>query len=437
MTISLDIELECRSRFSALRSGYVFADNAGGSQCLDDVVHRLSDYLLNTNVQLGADYSVSEASTKRVLEEGPAAATALFNAESPHEIAFGSSSTMLVRNLASAMEEDCQPGEEIIITGEHEANVGPWVRLAERRQLTVKIWQHRPTNPENPFSVSLHTDDLVDLISPKTRLVAFTACSNILGELVDVKKVAQIVRKQAAEKGTRKTEMCVDCVAYAPHRRVDVRDWDVEYAFFSYYKVYGPHTSVLYTRLAATSSLTSQMHYFFGPHLQGAAKLQPGGPGYELTYASTGVLPYFLALGTTTLTNGESDEAKLKRAFEGIAAQEEALMRPLIDFLVSKKDRGVRIVGLESADRTIRAPTISFVIVREGTVESKTTSKEVVARFDAVGKVGIRCGHFYAHRLITKLGINPKDGVVRISLVHYNTVEEVNRLIEILAGVVG
>lgn len=116
--MSLDIQA-VRTAFPALASGYLYADNAGGSQCLGDVVSRISDYLLNTNVQLGADYSVSVSSTNRV-SSGAEAARELFNAASVDEIAYGSSSTMLVENLARAIEADVQPGEEIIVTGEHE-----------------------------------------------------------------------------------------------------------------------------------------------------------------------------------------------------------------------------------------------------------------------------------------------------------------------------
>ena len=118
MSALLNVQ-NARSAFPALNSGYIYADNAGGSQCLADVVGRISDYLLNTNVQLGADYSVSVISTNRVAS-GAEAAKELFNADSVDEIAYGSSSTMLVENLARAMEADVQAGEEIIITGEHE-----------------------------------------------------------------------------------------------------------------------------------------------------------------------------------------------------------------------------------------------------------------------------------------------------------------------------
>lgn len=117
--ITLDVT-NARSHFPALKSGYIFADNAGGSQTTQGVVDRISDYLLNTNVQLGADYSVSVASTTRVLKDGPIAAAQLFNASSPDEVAFAASSTVNLDNLSRGLEPDIQPGDEFIITEEHE-----------------------------------------------------------------------------------------------------------------------------------------------------------------------------------------------------------------------------------------------------------------------------------------------------------------------------
>lgn len=119
------------------------------------------------------------------------------------------------------------------------ANVGPWKKLAADRKLTLKTWGSSPIpgNQDNPYAVQLSTTNLVPLITSKTRLVSFTACSNILGSITDVAEVVREIRHVAREKGARKVEVCVDCVAYAPHRRIDVRKWDVDYCFFSYYKV--------------------------------------------------------------------------------------------------------------------------------------------------------------------------------------------------------
>ena len=122
MSPPLDVT-KARSHFPSLDSGYVFADNAGGSQCVKEVIDRITDYLVNSNVQVGADYSISVKSTNRVLSEAPTSISHLFNARSPDEIVFGSSSTMNMENLARGLEKDIKPGDEFIITGEHEGKI--------------------------------------------------------------------------------------------------------------------------------------------------------------------------------------------------------------------------------------------------------------------------------------------------------------------------
>ncbi|KDQ51414.1 hypothetical protein JAAARDRAFT_41083 [Jaapia argillacea MUCL 33604] len=436
-----------RSQFPSLANGYIFADNAGGSQILQPCIDKLTDYLVNSNVQLGADYSVSVESTKRV-NEGKLAVAKLFGItgsekDAVESVVLGSSSTLLVENLARAMEGDIRPGDEFIITGEHEANAGPWKKLAARRGGVVRYWPASPisSSPNNPYAVSLKISDLLPLITPNTRLVAFTACSNILGSVIPVKEVVEKVRERAKELGARKVEISVDCVAYAPHRRIRVEDWGVDYCFFSLYKTYGPHISALYTRPHALStSIASLAHHFLPTSSSPITKLQPGGPGYELVYATTAVTPYLLSLSPVS-TSSESD--RLDQAFDVIKAHEQILVRRLLSWLESKErwERGVRVVGESLSDLTSegeaaverRVPTISFVIVGERNMGSK----DVVKVFDQKGGIGIRYGHFYAYTLVEEL--KPKldidDAVVRISLVHYNTVEEVDRIIEILSEV--
>ena len=170
------------------------------------------------------------------------------NAPSPSEIIFSNSSTQLAENLARALEPSISPdgSHEFIATLEHETNVGPWNRLAQRTKNKIQFWT--PTQltrkdggqrGENKYAVGYDIGSLVPLLSAKTRLVAFSACSNILGSFTDVKNVAKTIREVVQEKsdGQGKVEIVVDCVAYAPHRRIDVQDWDIDYAFFSYYKV--------------------------------------------------------------------------------------------------------------------------------------------------------------------------------------------------------
>ncbi|KAH8984161.1 pyridoxal phosphate-dependent transferase [Lactarius hatsudake] len=187
-----------RAHFPALLSGFVFADNAGGSQCTKLVANRIFDYLINTNAQLGTDYSVS-AETRRV-SAGIVAAAELLNVASSDEV---------VRRLDD---------EVIVVTVEHEANVGPWKELAARKGLTLKHWHPRITDPSNPYSLAYDLALTSLALSSRSRVLA-------------------AARSRAAELGVVKIEFSVDCVAYAPHRRMDVQDWDADYAVFSFYKV--------------------------------------------------------------------------------------------------------------------------------------------------------------------------------------------------------
>ncbi|PFH47633.1 hypothetical protein AMATHDRAFT_151647 [Amanita thiersii Skay4041] len=419
MSARLDVT-QARLHFPALNSGFIFADNAGGSQCTKNIVDRISDYLLNTNVQLGAGYSVSEKSTSRVMSEPAANACQLLNAKSPDEIVFNASSTINMENLTRGLDNDIQPGDEFILTGEHEANVGPWKKLAARRGAVLKYWKATQTDRENSYSVALKAENLLPLISSKTRIIAFTACSNILGSVVPVKEVVKAARAEAAAKGAKKVEISVDCVAYAPHRLMDVQEWDIDFCVFSYYKVYGPHTSVLYVRSSVLESSVSSIAHHFLDVATKPYKLQPGGPGYELVYGTTGVVPYLLSL--TPINT-------LKASFQAIALHEQELLKVLMGFLThpNQKARGVRIVG-EEAINLWRVPTVCFVVVGQRPIKSKA----IVDAFDLKGGVGIRYGHFYAYTLVADLvpPIDPEDGVVRISLVHYNTVEEVKKIIE-------
>ncbi|KAF7307987.1 Aminotran-5 domain-containing protein [Mycena kentingensis (nom. inval.)] len=423
----LDVEF-ARSQFPALKSGFIFADNAGGSQITLGAIDRIVDYLSNTNVQLGADYSVSVTSTKRV-DSGAEEARKLFNADSVDEIVLGPSTTANFENLARGLEPNINEGDEFIVTGEHEANCGPWKKLAARRGAVVKYWHSSPTNPNNPYSLALKIEELLPLITARTRIVAFTATSNLLGSVVPVAEVVTALRADAAAKGANKVEVSVDCVAYAPHRRMDVKAWDIDFCAFSFYKVYSPHLSAMYTRLPAlTTSVSSIVHHFITPGSSAythSYKLQPGGPGYECVYGATAVIPYLLSL---------TPAADLDATFAAIAAHETQLATKLLGFLTAPEQaaRGVLVVGDEQPGET-RLPTISFVVVGERPIRSP----DIVKVFDERGGIGIRYGHFYAYTLGSRLPppVRHEDGPVRISLVHYNTLAEVDTIIEVLKGI--
>ncbi|MBC7880790.1 MAG: cysteine desulfurase-like protein [Anaerolineae bacterium] len=403
-----------RQQFPALNGEWIFLDNAGGSQILGSIVERISDYLIHTNVQLGASYGISQQSTQRVEEARQLMAT-FINAKSPDEVIFGSSTTQLLANLALAMAASFKPGDEVIVTNcDHESNIGPWTRLCALGVI-VKTWK------VHPDTLRLELDDLENLLTEKTRIVAFTAASNVLGTLNPIAAITQLAHRYGAQ-------VCVDAVAYAPHRALNVQAWDVDYCVFSAYKVYGPHCSVLYGKREHLLNLTNLNHYFIAnddiPY-----KLQPGNSNFELSWGAAGILEYCETLAMRFFDEpAKTTYGQVTQAFEAIASHEEQLAHRLLTFLVSQPK--VRVIGIESADQSQRVPTISFA------VQNKHAS-EVVQAIDPF-KIGIRSGDFYARKLIESLGLASHGGIIRVSMVHYNSLEEIDQLIKHLdSGLLG
>lgn len=405
MTRPLDLTF-VRRQFPALAGDWLYFDNAGGSQALARVVERIGEFLLTSNVQLGASYGVSQLATERVKQARKRLAIYL-NAGDPDEIVFGSSTTQLLSNLALSMAPLLGAGDEIIVTNcDHESNIGPWLRLAEARGAVVRTWK------VNPETWELDLGDLEALLCERTRLVCFTWASNLLGTINPVAEIARLVHRYGAK-------VCVDAVAYAPHRALDMQATGIDYCVFSLYKVYGPHTAVLYGRREHLLELAAINHYFIGKD-EIPYKLQPGNANFELAWGSTGIVDYFEELAVLHPQAGGNTGDQLRCAFEPIALHEEVLAERLLGYLRIKPK--VHIVGKAVADRQLRVPTVSF------SVQDRHAS-EIPNHTDPF-KIGIRWGDFYARRLVESLGLADSGGVVRISMVHYNTVAEVDRLIE-------
>lgn len=397
-----------RSQFPAFSGEWTFMDNAGGSQTAKQVGDRIHDYLYNTNVQLGASYDVSELAEKRVIEAQKVMGE-LINAQYTEEVILGPSTTQLLHNLSKSLVQTFSPGDEVIVTNcDHEANIGPWINM-EKSGIVIKFWN------VNPETLNLYLDDLNKLMTDKTRLVAFTHASNILGTINPVKEITKFVHD-------RKAMVCVDGVAYAPHRLVDVQDLDVDFYAFSFYKVYGPHYSLLYAKKKHLKKLPGINHFFIDNN-EIPYKLQPGNVNYELSYGLLGVTDYIEAAFEHHFKEANLDiRSRASKVFELFEEQEEKIASPLIDFLNSKNS--VQIIGKPTADKTLRVPTISFVT-------NKIKSSEIPTLVEK-HKIGIRYGDFYARRLIDDLGLSEKDGVVRVSLVHYNSEKEVEQLLNVL-----
>ncbi|WP_154232167.1 cysteine desulfurase-like protein [Pseudomonas syringae] len=397
-----------RSQFPMLADGYAYLDNAGGSAVLGRVADRVRDYLLNSSVQLGASYGGSVSAGERVMQARESVAQ-LINAYHPEECVMGGSTTHLLQILCRAIAPSINSGDEIIVTNcDHEANIGPWQRLCEERGATLRVWS------VDPSSLDLELKDLDALLNSRTRYVAMTHASNILGS---VNPVAEVARRVHAVGG----KLCVDAVAYAPHRLVDVQASGADYYVFSFYKVFGPHFAVLWGHRDALLELPSLNHFFIGQEVI-PYKLQPGNLNYELSYGCMGISDYLLDIGRRLGATGTPRQV-MQAAFDAFEVQEDLLAETLLAFL--RDAPGVRIIGKPRVTAGDRVPTISFVV--EG-----VQSEAIVRRIDAE-QIGIRFGDFYARHLIEELGLTQHGGVVRVSIAHYNTVDEMQRLVEHLA----
>ena len=398
-----------RAEFPALSTNTVYLDNAGGSQVLKRVADRIHDYLTTTSVQLGASYATSVAASARVLAARRGVAT-LINATHDEEVVMAGATTLLMFLFTQALRAGIQPGDEIIISNtDHESNIGGWTRLQEAGAV-IKVWE------VNRDTLELDLTDLDRLLTSRTKWVAVTHASNVLGTVNPVAEIAKHVHAVGAK-------ICVDGVAYAPHRLVDVKASGADVYVFSFYKVFGPHYAVLWGKRDLLLSLPSLNHHFIGADVL-PYKLQPGNVNFELSYGCAGIADYLVAMGEAFGAPGTERE-KMQAAFDVFARHEDTLAEMLLGYLRTKKN--VRIIGRDRVTNGDRMPTISF------SVDGKQ-SEAIVRQVDQFG-IGIRFGDFYAQRLIDALGIRQQGGVVRVSMAHYNSADEINRLIAALEHV--
>ncbi len=398
-----------RAQFPALAGDTVFLENAGGSQVPKVVADRISDYMTSTYVQLGAGYPLSQQAT-RIVDEAHEFVRLLMNG-GDGAVVLGPSTSALLRMLSDCYAKTLRPGSAIVVaqTG-HEANVGPWKNLA-RLGFELRWWEM------DPMSYTCSLDRLDNLLDERVALVAFPHVSNLLGEIVDVAAITE--RAHAA--GAR---VVVDGVAYAPHRALDVEKWKVDWYAYSTYKVYGPHMGALWGRSDALAELSGPNH-FFVPNDEVPYKFELGGVNHEGCAALLGLRDY-LAFLSNTDDPADLDRNSIEGAFTLMTACEMPLQEKLVHYLMSRND--VRIIGPTSAGEE-RVGTISFI-------HESRSSADIAAVVDRSG-IAIRHGHMYAYHLCEAAGLDPDDGVVRVSLVHYNTPEEIEHLIRVLDKALG
>ena len=403
----MDVEA-VRGHFPGLGGGSILLENAGGSQVPECVADAVRDHLLHDYCQLGAGYPASDRATETV-ERAHRFMDRFVNGDGLGRVVLGSSCTSLMHVLAGSLGRTLRDGDEIVVCEQgHEANIGCWLDL-ERLGATIRWWK------VDPATGSLDLDDLRELVGERTRIVAFPHVSNLLGEIVDVAEATRIVHAAGGR-------VVVDGVAYAPHRAIDVRAWEVDYYAWSTYKVYGPHMGALFGRTEAFAELRGPNHFFI-PEDEIPYKFELGGASHEGCAGLCALAPYLGRLvGERGTDAGNCDHATVRAAFDRMTELE----RPVQDRLMERLRRheGVRVIGPESADVDRRVATVSFV-------HRDVDPLRIVAAAHEAG-VGIRNGHMYAHRLCTAMRIEPEPGVVRVSAVHYNVPEEVDHLMDAL-----
>ena len=381
-TLAFDIAA-VRTRFSALGRDLAFFDGPGGTQCPDEVIDAVAGYLRSSNANVGGHYETSRA-TEAVITDARLAAADWMGC-TPDEIGFGASMTTLNFMLTRTLGRELSAGDEIVVTRlEHDANVSPWLELARDRDLVVRFADIRD-------DTTLDLADLGAQLSERTRVVAFAVASNAVGTLVDPAAIA----RRAHEVGAL---AWADAVHYAPHGPIDVAAWDVDVLLNSPYKYCGPHLGLFYAR--------RELLERWRPYKVRPAADEPLGHRFE-----TGTLPHELLAGFVAAVDYFHSIG-----WDAIQDYERELGRR---FLAGLPD-SCTLHGPPTMEG--RVPT--FALTVEG-----STPEEVAVRLGEQG-LAVWHGNYYAVEVMRRLGL--EDGAVRAGILHYNTAEEVDRLLAAL-----
>ncbi len=407
--IKLDIDY-VRSQFPAFKDplckDWSFFENAGGSYVPKNVIDKLTEFMTSTKVQPYAEYPMS-----KIAGENMDKATNLFakmiNADE-NEILIGGSTSINLYVLSKALKKYLNKGDEVIVTNQdHEANISPWRKLKEDGAKIVE-WRFNASDHE------LKISDLEKLITSKTKILAVTHCSNIVGSINNLKQITKIAHKN-------NIIVIGDGVSYAPHGFPNVKDLDVDFYTFSLYKTYGPHLALLYGKKEILKDLPNQNHEF----LEGKYPytINPGGPNHEELVSLIGIYEYFENLFNHHFENINLNILeKIEKVNNLICEHEEKIANPVLNYIDERED--FNLIGKNKIINKNRAPTISFY-------SDKKSSKEI-SNILLKNQIATRNDNFYAWRCLEGLGIDTKDGVVRISMVHYNSEKDTDNLLNAL-----
>jgi len=376
-----------RSRYSALQRPLAFFDGPGGTQCPDEVIDAISAYMRESNANIGAPYETSRRTDELVAHARRRAGD--FLGCSDEEVAFGPSMTALNFLLTRALARALRQGEEVLVTRlDHDANVAPWLELQHDLGIVVRFVDVHD-------DLSLDYDDLERQLSERTRVVAFPVAANSVGTAPDVRRIVDLAHSVGAL-------AWADAVHFGPHGRIDVEAWDVDVLVCSPYKFFGPHMGLAFGRKDLLAS--------WRPYKVRPAADEPVGHRFELGTCQHELLAGFVAAVDYVDSIG----------WDAITAHERALGQRFLDGLPAN----VTLYGLPTMDG--RVPTFCFDVAGRG-------SEEVAVHL-ASRDLAVWWGNYYALETMRKLGLDDYTGAVRAGIVHYNTPDEVDRLVGELAA---
>ncbi len=400
---------DVRAQFPALAirddgQSRIYVDNPAGTQVPASVAEAVSQYMLTTSANAGGHFRTS-VETDRITLKAHEDAALFLGASSGREVVIGQSMTALTFHLSRSICRNFEPGDEIIITRmEHEGNVGPWLTIAEDMGLVVRWLDF------NRETWVVESDELQALLTDRTRLLALNYASNMTGSINDVAALSAMAKDAGAL-------VFVDAVQLAPHHLVDVHSLGCDFLACSSYKFFGPHLGLLWGREDVLQGLYPYKGRCVSDDIPDRFEL--GTPQFELLAGLSATVAYFADLGRLGSPSGDR-RALIRTAYQMSRDYEEPLTNTLIGGL--GQIPGISIYGITNPNRVKhRVPTVS---IRHSSVKPSDIAR-------ALGDAGIHVwhGHNYAYEPARALGLPLDEGVVRIGLAHYNTIDEVESII--------
>jgi cysteine desulfurase family protein (TIGR01976 family) len=417
---TFDVEA-IRTRFPALALTHAgqpmaFFDGPGGTQVPESVIDAVTRYYRESNANHGGAFPTSERSDA-VVDDAHAAIGDMLGVDAD-EITLGPNMTTLTFHLSRSIAASMRPGDEIVVTGlDHQANVDPWIAAARDNEIVVRTWEPELTD------CTLRLEDLDGVLNERTRLVAVGWASNAVGTINPIAEIAERAHRVGAW-------LYVDAVHAAPHLPLDARAVDADFVACSTYKFFGPHLGIFWGREQLLEGIRA-FHLRAAPH-NVPDRFETGTKSHEQLAGLLGTLDYLVELGARSGAYAPNERLTLSgalhRTMGAVRQYERGLSAAMLEGLLSVP--GVQMYGIGDAGRLDeRVPTFAFNL---GEMPASEVSR-------LLGERGIFTwhGNYYALDVMERLGLNERGGAVRVGAVHYNTPEEIERLVRALGEIAG